>query len=107
MQHYREMHLFFAKLMVIGILEFILSQMPLVFVLALSTIKTYPSIYKLQSTAFYIAFLTISLDAMVNPLWLSFISFRRQTKTKQLYQNQETSVLTHPTFKSIRKNIPK
>ena len=107
MQRYRELHLFFAKLMAICILEFILSQMPLTFILALSTVKSNPNIYKIQSTAFYFAYLTITLDAMINPLWLSFISFRRQTKIKQTHQHQETSVLTHPTHNKSTQGLRK
>ena len=91
-QRYQEIHIFFSKLMILCMMEFVVLQWPLTFTLIWSIIENNNNDFKLQSSAVYVSYLAIAFDSMINPLWLSFASFKRKQKRKNrnLYFLQST-----------------
>ena len=73
---FRNIHVFFSKLMICCVVEFILFQLPLSFILLLSMLETEQQSYKLQSSAVHLSYMAIVIDTIINPLWLSFVSYR-------------------------------
>ena len=79
--------------MIVGIAEFILLQMPMNFALVLSNCEAEKKSFKLQSSIFVFCYAFIAIDVIINPLLLSFISFKpvikcQTTKTKIFLSEQ-------------------
>ena len=74
-------NLFFSRLMILSLVEFVASQFPIQIVLAIVWMENMTGKRHLQSTAAFVACVPIYLDSMINPLWLSFIKLKRQTQT--------------------------
>ena len=85
----RQAHVFISKLMVGCMVEFVVLQMPMNFVLSMSTVEAENKRFNLQSSTFFLCYIPVAIDAVINPLWLSFISFKSNVKNQ--------GILTSPT----------
>ena len=66
-----------AILIAFCILEFILSQIPIAIVLAITGVELATGNFQLQSTSAFFGYCCWYLDCILNPLWISLISFKK------------------------------
>ena len=77
-------HVFFSRLMIICLVEFVLSQIPFDFVLFFARIQDGRRFRTLQTSAYYLGYTIASIDNIINPLWFSFASFKKRREKGEL-----------------------
>ena len=71
-------HVFFSRLMIICLVEFVLSQIPFDFVLFIARIQDARQHRTLNASAYFIGYVFVCIDNIINPLWFSFASFKKR-----------------------------
>ena len=70
--------IFFARLMIICLVEFVVFQIPLDLVLLLARIQDGRRIRTIQTSAYFLSYIIIYTDNIINPLWFSFARLQRE-----------------------------
>ena len=96
-------HVFFAWLMVICLLEFVIFQLPFDLVLMMARFQNENGQLTLQTSAYFISYVFIYTDNIINPLWFSFASFRR-SKGKFSSPRFQSAKSTSPVRSMVKLN---
>ena len=94
------------------LVEFIISQIPLTIVMALSGFESTVKNFKLQSTTAFISYCCWYTDCILNPLWVSLISLKKRRKmtTTSTTTGCHSPILDHCTSdlnsQSVEKSNP-
>ena len=79
-EQFRQINAFLSMLMLVCVGEFIICQLPISAILVLVVVEKESKQYTLQSTSIFIGFIPLVIDTVVNPLWLTFVTFKRERK---------------------------
>ena len=72
-----QLNIFFSRLMIACLVEFVVCQLPLDVVLGIAWYQEYTKQTTLQTTSIFIGLIFLYSDSVVNPLWFSFVTLKK------------------------------
>ena len=79
-----KINIFFSRLMIACLVEFVIFQLPFDIALGVAWFQEYTKQMTLQSSSTYLGVLLVYSDSIVNPLWFSFVTFKKPVQRTNL-----------------------